>query len=329
MRRCFIYLIAGSCLFLLFFGGPGAFAVRSLHHAWNLGHIVAFAAFCMLLLDHWRGLAGKAFFPQTGALLLFGLIAGGLVELVQGATGGDCSWLDLGRDLIGCLIASAFFSERRLTLKKSARRLVQAGTIGLVVLAAVPFLLALADEAIARRQFPILGDFECPLEIDRWGGDARLAIDHGIFAAGKASLKIELNTTGYSGAMLKYFPGDWEGYKGLRFAIFNPEAVPLKIVCKVADRAHDRSGHRYKDRFNGPFELRSGWNRILIPMAEIEAAPRGRKMNLRQVTQVSFFAAGLKDKRTIYLDDVRLVRETAEVGKVGKLGRWEDGKIRR
>jgi hypothetical protein len=311
-------LIAGSCLLLLFSAGPGSFAVRSLRYVWNLGHIVAFAAFCMLLLDHWQGLAGKTFFPQMEILLLFGLIAGGLVEVVQAATGGDCSWSDLGRDLIGCLTASAFFSGRRLMLNKAVRWRVQAATIGLVILAAVPLLLSLADEAMARRQFPILGGFECPLEIDRWEGDARLAIDHGIFATGKASLKMELNTTRYSGATLKYFPGDWQGYQALRFAIFNPEAVPLKIMCKVADRAHDRSGHRYKDRFNGSFELNCGWNRILVPMADIEAAPKKRKMDLRQVTQVSLFAAGLKRNRIIYLDDVRLMRETT--------GSWEDKK---
>ena len=47
----------------------------------------------------------------------------------------------------------------------------------------------------------------------------------------------------------------------------------------------------------------------MVPMGDVERAPRQRKMDLTQVTQFSIFAAGLKRARTIYLDDLRLVKK--------------------
>ena len=306
--RLTLALSSGVLLVLMLFGGPGAFAVRSLRHAWDLGHIVAFAVFCALLLSRWRNLSQKPFWTQTGILFLFGLVAGGMIEIAQGMMGGDPSGGDLGRDLIGCLVASAFFSEQRFAVEKPMRRGVQAVAVGLVMAAALPMVRAFYDEVIARLRFPVLADFESPFEIGRWSGNARLSIDRTVFFAGQTSLKVDLNTDRYSGATLKYFQGDWKGYDRLSFAVFNPEAEPLKISCKITDHAHDVSGYRYDNRFNRSYEITAGWHRIEVPIADIENAPRQRKMDLTQVTQLSIFASGLKHARTIYLDDLRLVK---------------------
>jgi hypothetical protein len=78
------------------------------------------------------------------------------------------------------------------------------------------------------------------------------------------------------------------------------------LVCKVADREHRERGHRYLDRFNRPLQVSPGWNRFSIPLEEIQAAPKGREMDLSEVVTLQWFAVGLQAPRMIYLDRVEL-----------------------
>jgi hypothetical protein len=70
----------------------------------------------------------------------------------------------------------------------------------------LPLAVAITDEWIAKNQFPVLADFETPFEIYRWVGGTAFDIDNGISYHGGSSLKIQLNTSKYSGVALKYFP---------------------------------------------------------------------------------------------------------------------------
>ena len=77
--------------------------------------------------------------------------------------------------------------------------------------------MAITDEWMAEKQFPVLSDFENPLEVHRWVGDAKFDIDKTISLHGTSSLKVRLNTSKYSGVFLKYFPSDWQGYRALNY----------------------------------------------------------------------------------------------------------------
>ena len=54
--------------------------------------------------------------------------------------------------------------------------------------------------------------------------------------SGRASLRVDLNTDLYSGPALRYFPGNWQGWKRISFNIYNPDTEPIRLVCKINDR---------------------------------------------------------------------------------------------
>ena len=156
-------------------------------------------------------------------------------------------------------------------------------------------------------EFPVLADFESRFEIDRWTGDADFSIDHETYYHGKASLKVDLNTSLNSGVGLKHFPRDWFNYRELQFSIFNPDSEPIKLTCRIHDRQHTKGLQLYADRFNRNFSMSSGWNLIRIQLDQIENAPHKRKIALDQIQGLGIFAVSLSKPRTIFLDYVRLV----------------------
>ena len=161
---------------------------------------------------------------------------------------------------------------------------------------------------VAENQFPVLSDFETPFEIDRWAGDAEFVADRSMAFHGKSSLKVQLNTSTYSGVGLKYFLRDWQGYRVIEFSIYNPSSEPLKMICRVHDRQHTRGPELYEDRFNRSYLLTKGWNPIAIDLEEIARAPKNRRMNMSQIQGISIFAVQLPQPRIIHLDYIRLSR---------------------
>jgi hypothetical protein len=288
-------------------GGPDVSSYRSFKHAWNLGHIIAFALWTYLLLMFWDRLVYKTFWGQCLLMLLVTLVLGAAIEVAQYGFRRTPDMGDMMRNVIGALLAVAFFSPERHRVLKVQRHLFQMVLLLAAVLHLGPVALAITDERRALRQFPVLADFETPWEISRWGGDAEFSRDRRYVTAGLFSLKIELNTSTYSGVSLNYFPSDWSDYKSLRMDLFNPNAMVLMVTCRIHDEEHAQHGLQYKDRFNRSFGLKPGWNYISIPLADVAAAPRTRTINLHVIEDLSIFAARLEQPRTVYLDHVRLV----------------------
>jgi len=299
--------VCGICIALALIGGPGYYSPRSVQCGWNLGHIFLFALLTYLLLNLWGRITKKPFLRQCFWIFFVTLCLGTAIELVQfGLSGRSPDFGDIIRNFAGALFTLAFLATSRSTLSKRSLRLLQGIAIFTLLLAFVPFTIALTDEIIARGQFPILADFETPFEMDRWTGSARIAADREIARHGKASLVIPLTTAQYSGAGLKYFPGDWSEYNLLRFSVFNPSSVSIKIVCRVHDSLHFEKGGKYEDRFNRNFLIDRGWNDIGIPLEDIAKAPKNRPMEMGRIQGFGIFAVRLPTPQTINIDYLRL-----------------------
>ncbi|MDY6951840.1 MAG: hypothetical protein SWE60_10025 [Thermodesulfobacteriota bacterium] len=171
-----------------------------------------------------------------------------------------------------------------------------------------PFAIALTDEQIAREQFPVMADFETPFETDRWTGGAKMGIDRDMARHGTASLIIHLTTAQYSGAGLKYFPGDWSDYSVFRFSVFNPSSAPMKVLCRVHDALHFKKGGKYEDRFNRTLVIDAGWNDIDISLEDIAKAPKNRPMEMSRIQGFGIFTVQLPTPQTINIDYLRLDR---------------------
>ena len=254
----------------------------------------------------WPKASKTTFLLRNIFVVLITICLGSLIELVQTESFRTSDLMDVVRDVIGYLVALAFYAPGRKTLSKTGLKIFQTISLILVAMALLSLTAAIIDEITARNQFPVLSDFESRFEIDRWTGDADFSIDHKTYYHGKASLKVELNTSLYSGVGLKYFPGNWQNYEELQLSIFNPDKEPIQLTCRIHDRRHTRGIQRYEDRFNKKFSISSGWNRIRIPLNQIANAPLKRKMALNQIQGLGLFAIRLPKPRTIYIDDVRL-----------------------
>ena len=296
-------LITLSVLF--FWGGSGYYSPRSFQAAWNLGHIIYFALLAVVILAWLRE---KSRHPSIQILIVFGLTfaIGGLVELLQAGFQRTPDLGDLFRNLIGALCGIVFWGPTFRKIATTTRRLFQIITIALIVFQIYPVGVALIDEHQARHQFPVLSDFESPLEIQRWQGDADFRIDHTVYQSGQSSLRVNLSTDQYSGVSLQYIPQNWHGFSQFQFCAYNPSVRPLSITCRIHDTIHTTGVQRYSDRFNRTYTLHQGWNTITIPLRDIQTAPDTRIMDLGHIRAIGIFATRLPHPRLMYIDDVKL-----------------------
>ena len=291
---------------LLFVGGPDNNSPRSLKALWDLGHIVFFYALITLILLGWPRDKKISFLRQLTAVTLISLILSISIELAQAGLHRTADVVDVGRNLVGTLVAITFAARSDRTLPTSYLRIAQALSILMVMFAIVPLVKATADEWTARQQFPVLSDLETPFEIDRWSGDAAMSIDHAIHSQGKSSLRVVLNTSLYSGVKLRFFPGNWLNYKFLYFSVFNPLEEPINITCRIHDRLHAEGSQVYDDRFNESFLLSKGWTQIKISLDKVAHSPKNRKLDLGQIEEIGIFTMRLPRQKTIYIDNVFL-----------------------
>lgn len=297
-KRFASYLCAVFGSILLFYRGPDD-SLRSATQAWNLGHIILFAALSVIIWYHGKKFLPRKFLPLLSMLLFLTLLAGGTTEVMQIFSQRTLDIADIWRDCLGTLIAAAFLLPARTSLCSSRQRKFRFLVIFLTIITLIPLGKALIDETIARDQFPLLADFETPFEPARW---EQGEIDHQLARHGHSSLKVLLTTEQYSGDSLLYFPPDWSQYTSLHFSIHNGTETPLIIVCRLHDRFHAKSGNDYHDRFNRRLTCQPGWNDFSIPLKEIKNAPTGRKMDMTTIINLRLFTVQLQQPVTIHLD---------------------------
>jgi VanZ family protein len=303
--RFILWPLAVILAVLLFLGGPGYHSPRSTSAAWDLGHILLFFVWGSLLLT-WKPVREAPPARQWGIAILFCVVGGVVTEGIQFLVGGDASLGDLLRDQVGGVIALSWVSPSSHILSRGRRRMVRGLSVVLLLVASLPLAVAVADEGIARAQFPLLADFETPFEKDRWEGGARASVDRSVSRHGNASLRVEMEPSLYSGISLVYFPRNWKNYHFLRLEVFNPASEEIPITCRIHDRRHEEGEQAYEDRFNRTLLLRPGWNGLGIDLSEVAGAPHSRKMDLGEIRGLGLFATKLSAPRTVFVDYVRL-----------------------
>lgn len=302
----YLLLLIGFPFF--FFGGPGYRAERSFKAAWNLGHILFFFLTTWQVICLFRS-SGQGKKSWLFFILVFTgvLMAGGAVEIAQQFTGGRTvdGW-DLYRNQLGSLLAFAMTGSLPLCRRKN-RWLIFA-VAGLILLNTWPLYKALFDEQTAQAQFPLLADFETPFEVTRWNDVRQLRRQREIVRHGDYGLRVQLSTATYSGTSLFYFPHDWRDYRWLHFSVYNPEDEAFQLHCRINDALHSEHGNRFDDRFYTRFELRPGWNDLVISLQEVRTAPATRLMDMARITGFGLFVIRQQHARVLYLDNVYLSR---------------------
>jgi len=306
-RIKWVPLVGVVMLFPFFFiSGPDYYSSRSLKVLWNFGHIVFFAAAGFSLITRVSSLSVKPFFAQLFWTGFFAFVVGVIIELVQYGIQREPDIGDVGRNLLGGLVAVVFFSPRR---KELGRGTLLSARLLIVLLVALPvssLLMTLSDEQHSRSNFPMLASFESRGELGRWSGGASFFRSDQQAAHGNYSLRVDLGTEQYSGVSLGYLEGDWSGFHILSVDLFNAGPSMLSLTLRVHDKQHSRSKQLLQDRFNRSFLLKPGWNHLDIPLQDIAVAPQSRAMDLSAIENLAFFVIAEKVETTIYIDQLIL-----------------------
>ena len=292
---------------LFFIGGPDYHSSRSFKHFWNLGHILYFSFFPFLIVS-FECFRKQKPIAQVSIIIIATLLLGILVELGQSAFSRTPDIGDLFRNLIGAGIAICFLLPVRKGFSSKLLLLFKFILVILIGLQIRPIAVALIDEHHARSEFPVLSDFQSDRQLDRWEGGADISIEKDINVQGNRAMRADLDTQRYSGFTLKYFPRNWRGYQWFQFRICNPSKEAFRITCRIHDKWHTQGPQLYADRFNRTQSIPVGWHTIAIPLDDVRMAPTGREMDLGRIYAVGFFATRLPHPRTIYIDDVRLMK---------------------
>lgn len=305
-------VLVGTLVGVILAPDPGR-TLRSSVALHDFGHVPAFAlvAVCLLvLLPRRRGASGSRVARRGLGVVAATTLLGVLVELVQGLfPGAKPSPADVLADAGGACIAalvSASIVPGTTIMRRAALRAVA------VIVVAVffsPVALALLDEARARRAFPVLADFTSASQLSRFDDTAwsRISLAKNPRPTGELApaLRLHLGPGVYPGMSLDYFPRDWRGWRALALEIVNPASDSLALHLRIDDLRHDES---YEDRFNDVLQLPPGRTVIEIPLASVESAPRGRKLDLGAVRSVELFALNLRAPRELLVEDIRLLR---------------------
>jgi VanZ family protein len=298
-----LLLITGSLFFL---GGFDYYSPRSYKRIWDQGHVFFYTILCIVLLQSWNFIRNKNCTIQLFWLTLLTILSGSLIELIQIKFARLTELGDLWRDFLGCLFGLSFFSDSCKKISKRYLLIIRLTVILLLIIELILPFTAIVDEIVAKKQFPVLSKFETPFESERWESEKPAIRTSEQVYEGKYACKFNLDTTQYSGFTLRYFPGNWEGYDKLHFALFNPLTSPLSVTCRIHDWEHIQNKEPYQDRFNRRLLLQPGWNSIQIFLEEVKNAPHNRTMNMKQIMNLCIFATRLSQPLEIYIDDVGL-----------------------
>jgi VanZ family protein len=282
---------------LLFNPETNSWTVKEL---FNYGHVLIFGLVALLI--YWFIRSYKISLNKQLAAWLITIALGFMVEVIQlGMKGRYFEFGDLLNDGIGALAFLVFFSEYE---KRHTARIMRLISVVVILVAGIPFYVALINECNYRQQFPVISSFESILESSSW------VMDNAEIKRSK-----EHAAKGFYSGMVTFLPGiystlcnedlieKWAGYRILAMDIYLPGEKGLKIVVRINDRKHNQN---YNDRYNHRIGLEPGWNHIRINLDDIEKSPANRLMDMSAIAKICIFASGLNGPRTVYLDNLRL-----------------------
>jgi hypothetical protein len=301
-----ILYTAALLLAALLFTQKSDYALASVEHAWNSGHIIAFWLWTHLLVTRWPFLAARSHWQQFVIGMAIVILVSFAIEGIQDATGRSFSLDDIRKNVLGGAAAIFFTLPKRKYLNKMLRIGIQVIVLTALLFELAPLGRAVIDDIIIWHQFPVLCSFETPFEEKRWKSNTSLQIDRNIKKQGRASLKVNPNFGVYSRATLFSFARNWTGFQYLELDLYNPHSKAIYIKIAVHDGLFHRRGYQEKDRFVRPYKLPHGWNHIRIPIEDIRTAPREREMQMKDIREIIVLVWLHKKPLVIYIDELTL-----------------------
>ncbi|MES9990541.1 MAG: VanZ family protein [Candidatus Thiodiazotropha sp.] len=263
---------------------------RLIHSIQDSGHFIIFTILTLVILSLYR----KSEQRTVWLLMLFILLFGVLVEVVQSYIGREPSLYDLLMDLLGIAagaILYAGFFRRSLSWSLSIVILL-AFTLTAFSMPLHWFILYQARAS----QFPRLIDVDNLLSRSLLegseGGKLRyievpenwsLPVDSDI----ETCAYVSLHNGSWPGVEIREPEPDWRGYDSLELSIYSDQPEELSLVLRIHDKNHNQVSD---DRYNQNLLLQPGYNHYSLPLSEIVQAPLTRTMEQQAISGVILFA---------------------------------------
>jgi VanZ family protein len=240
------------------------------------------------------------------------LFLGAGTELAQLLCARDADVRDVARDVLGATAALLFASALRpatdgLIRWRWPRILAGLGLLGVAFSPVAMLGLAYAERDAA---FPRICDFDGGW-FRRFAGviDARMTVVGRRWECGPKGgehvVEITLLPSDYPGFWIREPVADWSAFRTLEFEVYSDLSTDQELVLRIDDAGHNG---RYEDRFDRTIVIRPGCNPVVVPLADVRAAPRGRAMDMTQIRHVGLFAVRPSVPMTLYLTSFRLLR---------------------
>jgi hypothetical protein len=279
--------------------------VRWLMELHNAGHAVVFGVIALLTLALTGGRSPRAYALALIVTLLLG-IASEAAQILRPDR--DASLADWFRDAAGAIACLCLAAIWQGAASRSATRLGLFATAVLCVVAvAQPVFATWQDYRGRDAAFPALcctGE-----EWDRHflrTNFAELVVDPPAQpGAPDGFRRIDFQPSNWPGVVIHEVYPDWTGYAALAFDVYVPVETPTRLVLRIDDQHHD--GSDYRDRVDRGLPVQPGLNRFRIAMREIEEAPKTRRMDMRRMDKVFFFADRPDQPFSVYWSGFRLL----------------------
>lgn len=307
-RALLLVTIPVLCSLVLFATLPARPAI--LHVIQKLGHpgVFALIAVCCLALCL-QSRPGRP--PLPDYLLVVGvcLALGGATEVGQFFTHRDPALADVGLDMRGALCALSFaaaFDRRVWDRPGGSRRRLAFGLLGavLALLVAAPLLKAGAAYLNRANEYPLLFTPRSAVDLYFLEPSTEPLELTSTTDGSHRTLRVQLAAEPFQGLALTEPAPDWRGHRELVVDVTNPGAAELQLSVRVDDRSSDG---RYEDRFNSVFAIAPGARRrVTIPLAEIAAGARDRRLDLGHIARLVLFRAATGARGAFLLNEVAL-----------------------
>ncbi len=229
------------------------------------------------------------------------------IELLQATTGREANLTDLmldacGAFAVGCWLRAApglsgGARARRAWLAAAALSLAPA----VVHLAGLPPLLA--ADALSRRRFPLLADFETRTELGGWYESHQGRLSVVPRAGGGVALRLEGSPPQvYPGAYLKGFPRDWTGLTTLEFDARCVGADSVRLIVRADDFLARKDGAWLAGRF----AARPHWQRFAWTAGTALGRRPARPQDRRDMNSLTFYIARPASPVAVEIDNLRL-----------------------
>lgn len=278
---------------------------RSLYHLWETGHVLVFFLICHFSCQLFPQFSHCNSIKKLSLFFFIAICFAFTIEWIQSfISGKSLEFSDIVGDTTGVLLFLSF----RARCAGRTPSVLHGLAILLLGLVFWPVFSSFTDERLAEHQFPLLTDFETPFEASRFEGKTAYASISGEQAfQGQHSLRLSFFPGPWSGMMLKHFPSNWQRYSHLHFAVYNPTSQPVSFHVRIHDALHEQGKKPYSDLYSQIFSLSAGdWTRIMIPLAQVYAAPLERRMDLADIRGLGFFVVKEEKPLVLYLDTVGL-----------------------